>query len=274
MSEYKENKDKINVQERLKDLTEGITKTVQKEKRIIGTDLLSADRMLQLAKETFEGKMKINLEQMKEVYESKISKLEQDVEKFKPKKTTVEFSNGWHVKMDIESVNLAFFLIKTKSSDPRDQCGVCNAFEDMGYLVELENLWKLVNIPKELYKLKIWEVDQADRYLSKGINENYTSRLTPKGLNWYYCKGLGIQKFPAYDLIIHFKSGRIEKKPLHKRLQGIGRKDGELYVFGLIESMVNFFKSNFEGSQLEKTTFRHKKDSIYTDYKMDEKMNK
>jgi len=272
MSDYKNNKEKNNIQERLKELTGEITNKVQEEKRLKGTDLLSDDRILQLAKETFEGKMKVNLEKMKDTYESKIFKLEQDVERYKPKKTSVEFLNNWDEKMGIESIVINFFIILTKSSNPRDQCSFCIAFEEEGYLKDLENLWKVINIPKEKYKFKIWDVDQADRYLSKRINENYTSRLTPKGLNWYYSKGLGIQKFPAYDLFIYFKSGKFEREPLHQRLQGIGKKDGEYYIFGLIESMINFFKSNFEASQLENTTFLHKKNSLYTDYKIDKKI--
>lgn len=261
--------DKIDIQEKLKELNESITDKIQEEKKIMGTDLLSDDRMLQLAKETFEGKMKVNLEKMKDTYEGEISKLQQDINRYKPKKPNVEFTNGWDEKVGIEKIDLHFFIIFTKSPNPRDQCSFCNAFEEEGHLESLGNLWKMINVPKDKYRLKIWEIDQADRYLSIQMNENYTSRLTPKGLNWYYAKGLGIQKFPAYDLFIYFKSGRFERQPLHRRLQGIGKKDGKYYLFGLIESMINFFKNNFESSQLERTTYLHKKDSLYGDYQMD-----
>jgi hypothetical protein len=272
MNEEKKEINKLDIDKRLKDLTEGITKEVQEEKRIKGTDLISDNRILEIAKTTFEGKMKVSLDNIEDFYKEQISKLKKEINKYKPKRSNVEFVANWDEGID--KIDLRFYTISTKSSNPRDECVICNAFEEHGFLTDLMNFWKEINVSKRKYKIKIWNVDQADRYLSRKTNEDYTERLTPEGMNWYYVKGLGIVKFPAYDLYIRFKTGKINKIPLHNRIQGIGKKNGEVYLFGVIESLINFFKDNFESSHLEETSFRHRTGDLYGDYKIDPKLKK
>ena len=163
----------------------------------------------------------------------------------------------------------------------KGQCEYCFFYEKLGYLEKLYDLPKFLGIPKYKYSVKVWNVDQLDRFLCENDDPNYTDKLTPEGMNWFYVKGLNIIKFPAIDLRIKFtqdflnrfesKRAKIIKPNNFYRQQGIGRnEEGEYNFGGLIDGLIEFLK-DFDEGKLEASVLKHKEKVLANDPALDKK---
>lgn len=255
----KDKKDKENISDFSKDLRKEMDDKVKSS----DMELLSPKEVLDLAKDTYEGKLELALEMQKKDYEEKLKDLTTELKKVKPI-ANKKFIKDWDKV--IKNIRLEFFTIKVKGS--RGQCPFCLAFRELGLEDELKQLHKNLNISEEKYELKIWHIDQADRYLDSESDPNYTDRLTPEGMNWYYVRGLGINKFPAFELFIIFNPNKTLKNQFLRR-QGIGKKDGQYHFEGLIEHMINYIR-NLDMKYISNIHL-HKEDVQYQDFAQDHK---
>jgi len=153
--------------------------------------------------------------------------------------------------------------------------------ERFGYIDRLFELYKYLGIPKNKYSVKVWNIDQLDRFLNEEDDPNYNDKLTPEGMNWFYAKGLNLIKFPAIDINIKFTQSflnefetKISKKRKPNnfyRQQGIGKsEEGNFNFGGLIEGFIDFLK-DFDEGKLNASVLKHKEKVLAQDPHLDKR---
>jgi len=286
MSIYEDKEKKVIDIETITKALEGkIEDNVFREKRSQGTTMLSDNEILQVAKQTYNEVLRTELQNTSTVYETELKKLKDELALYKPKQQQFTFRNGWD--KDIQKIKIEFYTIKVKSIKQKvlldngeigikqvGACPICSHFREIGLEAELGNIWNDLNIPEAKLEFLPFYVDQADRFLSNKTDPNYNSRLSPNGLLWYYCKGIGIRKYPAFDLTVIFHKGNVgvDMKDKFYRRQGLGRRDGRIYYLSLKEAIINFFRT-WDERQLSKIE-THGKNRIYNDMEREKRDGK
>jgi thiol-disulfide isomerase/thioredoxin len=252
-----------------KNLEDEIEKNISKKKEKKGIPIIDEDEVIDLAKETYGQYLELEMEKIKKKYQQKITKLKKKNKKYKQTskgKRKKLFKNGWDKHID--KITLNFYTIYVKGD--RGWCGFCRKFRELGLEAKLENLHKVLNIDEEKYRFKLWKVDQADRFLDKKADRHYDNRLSPEGMNWYYVKGLGIRKFPAFDLVVELMPSKTQDRKKFLRREGIGKDDEGYYDFGgFLESIVKFIRY-LDEEHLENIK-SHKNNIAYQDLALDHK---
>jgi len=252
-------------------------KDITKEQEDKGMLLMDDDEKIKYISDIYEKRLDvISVDYKKKEIELKneIQDLKKTLERYRPKDINIYFSKDWH--KNIAFIVIELYTLVTKN--PLDfDCDFCEKFEDDGYIEKLKNLWKTINLTEQKYEFIIWECDYADRFLNKQFDKNYDDRITKKGYNFWYARGLGINKFPAIDVTVKYKGGLgVEREnPDNEeffRIKGLGsikRIDGDYQIeYGdFMNDLLLFFK-DFDESVLEDLEL-HYKDETEHDMSID-----
>jgi len=211
--------------------------------------LLQENRIVDIAEATMKKMFMEEAKKLKLYYEKELAKKQEIIDDLKPREADYIFRKDWHKKIKLITIEL--YTIKSKDK-VKGQCPICNKFEALGYISQLSNLYKEINLPKEKYKLEKIFTDRADRYLNDKKSKSYSNRLTSRGENHFVAKGFSIRGFPTIIINVDFIQGKKERiEPLWDIKEGLGRRDGKIYFGSFIEHIKNFLV-NWDEEELMK----------------------
>lgn len=182
--------------------------------------------------------VKLNEQFIKLVQQDKENK-EKAIVMSDPKKYTPLKNNP------IEKTYIDLFIIETSS---QYKCPYCDFLKKTTIIEDLRNYYKEINIEETNFQFRIIDVDWGDRFMK---DPPYNQNMTQLGKNYFYCIGLGIDRFPAIDIKVKF---RTIDKIYSYREQGIGKivkdLDGNEQIEVNIFSNISVWINNITKGQL------------------------
>jgi len=225
---------------------------VKNEKARAGTHIIGEEKMFATITDLYNEKLKIKdtLHQEEiDKLKSKIDKLNNDLRRFKPRELDVDFTKDWH--KHIKLVHFEFFTIECLWD--KYACPYCNAFESNGFLDEFRNINQTINLPPKKFHFSVFRCDYADRFLSHKDYDAYSLKMSKKGELYFYARGIGVNKFPAFDMWVYFKKGKVNMANnfdfirklglgMVKKFDNEGDPFMEIQFGDFTKSVINYFK--------------------------------
>jgi hypothetical protein len=241
---------------------EDAERKMEEKKLDIGSSILDMDDMFREVTKLYSEKLEIKTQLFKKrenKFNVRIRELERVVERLTPKEVDYQFPENYGD--DKEKIVVEIYTIK--SLDNVHLCPYCDAFEEEGYVDLLEDLGRILNLEKAQFVFKIWEVDYAERFSNSNDHPNYSMKMSMRGKKFYYAIGWGVNKFPAIDIWVHFKKGKVKRKNQKEkeffRIKGLGTirriEDGEIVdeiQFGEFEDDLFDFLRTMDNSKMVK----------------------